>query len=180
MAPVMPAREDVVLVDRRDRATGAMEKQRAHVLGVLHRAISVIVLRGDGTLVLQRRAWTKYHSPGLWTNTCCTHPRLGEPPIDAAHRRLREEMGMACHLVPAFHFIYSADVGDGLWEHELDHVFVGVSDDEPRLNSDEVAEWSAVSEADVRRGVRERPIAFTTWFRILLHELEARPSWRGG
>jgi isopentenyl-diphosphate delta-isomerase len=123
--------EHVVLVDAFDNDIGTMGKMEAHQVGALHRAFSVFVFNSSGELLLQRRAIDKYHSGNLWTNTCCSHPRAGEPTLDAAHRRLREEMGMACDLTDMFSFTYRTEFDDGLIEHEIDHVFVGYSDEAP-------------------------------------------------
>jgi isopentenyl-diphosphate Delta-isomerase len=157
--------EYVILVDAQDREIGQMEKQEAHVKGVLHRAFSVFVFNSAGELILQRRAWGKYHSGGLWTNTCCSHPRPGESVELAAHRRLREEMGFDCELEHAFSFIYEQQVGE-LVEHELDHVFVGRFDGVPEVNPEEVAEWIAVDMEALSLEIEEDPEAFTIWLRI--------------
>ena len=164
---VEESREFVVLVDAHDREIGVCGKLEAHLRGELHRALSVVVVNGRGEWLLHRRAAAKYHSPGLWTNTCCSHPRPGEAPLAAAHRRLREEMGLSCELVPAFHFVYRAEVDGGLVEYELDHVFIGRTDDAPVPNPHEADAVRYVPEADVRAELLRTPEAFTTWFRIL-------------
>jgi isopentenyl-diphosphate delta-isomerase len=158
--------ERVVLVDEQDQPLGEMEKLEAHRQGVLHRAISVFVFNGSGELLLQRRAAHKYHSAGLWTNTCCSHPRPGESVAEAAERRLMEEMGMDCPLTAQFSFVYRAEFEDGLIEHELDHVLTGHSDAEPTMNPDEVAEWRYASIEAVRDEMAAFPERFTPWFRI--------------
>lgn len=163
------SREQVVLVDGDDRAIGRMEKLAAHREGRLHRAFSVFVFDGAGRLLLQRRALGKYHSPGLWSNTCCGHPRPGEDTLAAAQRRLMEEMGLHCELEHVHSFIYRADLGDGLWEHELDHVFVGTTRDEPRPHPDEVAEWRAVPRAALEEELAHAPGGFTVWFPRCVH-----------
>lgn len=165
--------ERVVLVDENDAEVGTLEKQRAHQEGRLHRAFSVFVLNSRGEMLLQRRAAAKYHSPGLWTNTCCSHPRPGEPVDAAARRRLREEMGIDCALTPLFAFTYRAQVGPGLVEHEYDHVFVARHDGDPAPSPDEVDGWRWVPVDQVAREVREHPDAFTPWFRVVF----ARPDW---
>lgn len=163
----------VVLVDESDREVGTMEKLEAHRRGVLHRAVSVVIFDRNGRLLLQRRAATKYHSPGLWANTCCSHPRTGESPLAAAHRRLGEEMGMTCALRRAFAFRYDESVGAGLREHEYDHVFVGSSDAAPQPDPAEVDSWRFVDERTLRDELARSPERFTTWFHILVRHLAA-------
>jgi isopentenyl-diphosphate Delta-isomerase len=165
--------ECVVLVDESDAEVGTLEKQRAHAEGRLHRALSVFVLNARGEMLLQRRASAKYHSGGLWTNACCSHPRPGEPVDVAARRRLREEMGFECPLQPAFAFVYRAEVGDGLVEHEYDHVFLGRYDGEPAPSADEVDDWRWASVQQLADEVAAAPERFTPWFRIVF----ARPDW---
>lgn len=161
-----------------DETLGTMDKLEAHERGVLHRALSVLITRTDGRLLLQRRSLRKYHSGGLWTNATCTHPGLGETPLVAAHRRLWDEMGLRCELKPAFAFVYRAAVGNGLQEHELDHVFLGVTDRAPRPNPEEVADWRWMELASVQALARRAPNAFTPWFLLLLAELDARSLLR--
>jgi isopentenyl-diphosphate delta-isomerase len=151
-------------VDADDRVVGAADKLEAHRTGVLHRAFSVFVFDTQGSLLLQQRARGKYHSGGLWTNTCCGHPRPGEATAAAAARRLREEMGIACAFREAGSFVYRAKVGGGLMEHELDHVFVGRCDREPRPAPTEVAGWRRVALGDLRTELDRAPTRFTTWF----------------
>lgn len=165
--------ERVVLVDENDVQVGTLEKQRAHLEGRLHRALSVFVLNARGQMLLQRRAAAKYHSGGLWTNACCSHPRPGEPVDQAARRRLREEMGIDCALTPLFAFTYRADVGGGLVEHEYDHVFAARWEGDPVPNADEVDGWRWVPVEEVADEVRRRPEAFTPWFRMVFD----RPDW---
>lgn len=169
--------ERVVLVDSDDRPVGELEKMQAHREGLLHRALSVFVFNGNGELLLQRRAHGKYHSGGLWTNTCCSHPRPGEPVGDAAARRLREEMGMDCNLAPRFAFVYRSELDDGLVEHEFDHVFLGTSEAEPDPNPAEVLEWRYVSPDEIRHELERNPGRFTSWFRICFESaVEAAPG----
>jgi isopentenyl-diphosphate delta-isomerase len=163
--------EQVILVDAQDNEIGVMEKQEAHVKGSLHRAFSVFVYNAAGELLLQRRAYHKYHSGGLWTNTCCSHPRPGEANIAAAKRRLREEMGFECTLMKAFSFLYQQEVGE-LTEHELDHVFIGSFDGTPVVNPEEVAEWRYVSMAALEKEMAARPEDFTIWFRLCLDRVK--------
>lgn len=162
--------EQVILVDREDNPVGTMEKMEAHRKGVLHRAFSVFVFTPSGDLILQRRAAHKYHSPGLWTNTCCSHPRPGEDVADAAHRRLVEEMGFDTEIAHAFSFIYKKQVGE-LIEHELDHVFIGEWEGSPELNPDETDAWKAISLPDLEKDVAAHPLHYTEWFRICLEQV---------
>lgn len=163
----------VVLVDRSDTPLGTLEKQQAHREGRLHRAISVIVFNGHGETLLQRRAAAKYHSGGQWANACCSHPRPGEPVADAARRRLAEEMGIDAEVHPAFEFVYRAEVGDALVEHEYDHVFVARWEGEPAPDPEEVEGWRWVPAATLPAAAAEAPSSFTPWFRMIL----ARPDW---
>lgn len=158
--------ENVILVDDADNVIGEMEKMEAHRKGLLHRAFSVFVLDGSNRLLLQRRALGKYHSPGLWTNTCCSHPRTGESVLEAAHRRLKEEMGFDCPLDSVFSFIYHAKFDNGLTEHELDHVLIGFSEEVPVMNTEEVNEYKWMAFSEIAKGIRTNPETFTVWFRI--------------
>jgi isopentenyl-diphosphate Delta-isomerase len=166
--------EQVILVDRDDVQIGVVEKRAAHVSGALHRAFSVFVMDNAGRILLQRRAADKYHSGGLWSNTCCSHPRPGESTATAARRRLLEEMGMLCPLELAFSFIYRADVGGGLIEHEYDHVFLGRFNDDPLPDPSEVSDWRWVEPAALVRAVRQHPLRFTPWFHIAFEQLRDR------
>lgn len=159
-------KEYVILVDRADRFAGQMEKMEAHRKAELHRAFSVFVLNSDDQLILQRRAMKKYHSPGLWTNTCCSHPRPGEETEQAAHRRLQEEMGFDCALEKVFDFVYRADVGKGLTEYEFDHVFFGRFDEVPVINTDEAMDWKSMSLDEIKEDMDRNPADYTIWFRI--------------
>ena len=134
-------KEEVILVDTNDVPLGTMPKMEAHEKAILHRAFSVFILNKEGQLMLQQRALSKYHSPGLWTNTCCSHQRLGETNIEAGTRRLQEEMGFKTPLKELFSFVYKATFDNGLTEHEFDHVMVGHSNIEPTINPDEVESW---------------------------------------
>ncbi len=156
--------EQVILVDSNDTETGVMEKMEAHRKARLHRAVSVFIVNSKGDWLLQRRALEKYHSNGLWTNTCCSHPKPGESSIDAAHRRLMEEMGMKAKLRELFHFIYKEPLDNELTEYELDHVFVGISDDEPNINTDEVLSWKYVNYHTLKQDIEENPENYTVWF----------------
>ncbi|MDO5654888.1 MAG: isopentenyl-diphosphate Delta-isomerase [Flavobacteriaceae bacterium] len=162
--------EKVVLINRNDEVLGLMEKQQAHIAGLLHRAFSVFIFNEKGELLLQQRALEKYHTPGLWTNTCCSHPREGESYLDAANRRLMEEMGIACNLEYLFEFIYKADVGEGLTEHELDTVFRGVYNDEPVINPSEVANYKWMDFEELKKDIVENPERYTPWFKIIFNQ----------
>jgi isopentenyl-diphosphate delta-isomerase len=157
--------DEVVLVNEHDVAIGTMDKLRAHELGVRHRALSVLVHDRRNRLLLHRRASSKYHSGGLWTNTCCSHPRPGEPVHDAAVRRLREEMGISCALMPLFSMRYRARVSERLIESEIVHVFGGCFDGEPEPDPSEVAEWRWTPFAEVASDIDRHPRRYTIWFR---------------
>ncbi len=156
--------EVVVLVDASDIQVGVAPKLLAHQQGALHRAVSVFILNDAGEMLMQRRAEGKYHSGGLWSNACCTHPRPEEMPADAASRRLLEEMGIHCSLEYAFRFLYRATLADGLVEHELDHVFVGTCGGDPEPDADEVGAWRWVALPELERELAEEPARFTAWF----------------
>ena len=162
--------EQVVLVNEQDHVMGTMEKMEAHQKGVLHRAISVFIYNAQDELMLQQRAAHKYHSPLLWTNTCCSHPFENETYQEAAERRLQEEMGFECPLEEKFHFIYKADVGNGLIEHELDHVFVGRFDSIPNLNPDEIAQYEWKNHETILKELEDTPEKYTEWFKIIFKE----------
>lgn len=168
------AEDRVVLVDARDTPTGEAPKLEAHRRGLLHRAFSVFLYDAAGRMLLQQRAHGKYHSGGLWTNTCCSHPRPGEDTPAAAARRLREEMGVDCRLAPAFQFVYHAPFDNGLVEHEYDHVFVGRFDGEPRPDPAEVADWRWAGVDELREELAAAPERFSAWFRIAFEKLHER------
>jgi len=158
--------EQVILVDLDDCEIGVMEKMEAHKQAVLHRAFSVFLFNPQGKMLLQQRALTKYHSAGLWTNTCCSHPRPGEKLDDAVTRRLMEEMGITAKVSKAFDFIYQAELPDHLNEHEFDHVFIGNYDDEVRPNHLEVANFVYQSIEEVAANLQSYPEKYTVWFKI--------------
>lgn len=164
--------DNVVLVDEDDREIGAMPKLDAHRHGLCHRAISVLIRDGVGRLLLQQRAAGKYHSGGLWSNTCCSHPRTGEDSLCAATRRLHEEMGIVTELRPLFSTRYRARVSERLIEDEIVHVLGGISDQAPNPNAAEVAGWCWKTLAEIRLDVRDRPQAYTIWFRHFLEKFE--------
>ena len=163
--------EEVILVDEQDQPIGLMEKQAAHINPHLHRAFSIFLFNSKGELLMQQRALSKYHSPGLWTNTCCSHPRAGETLDDATSRRLMEEMGMTCEMHEVYTFIYKAPVGEGLTEHEFDHVFIGQSDDIPVVNHEEVESWKYMSIIDLKDDIQHHPEQYTEWFKITFEEM---------
>ena len=163
--------ENVILVDEQDQQIGIMEKMAAHIVPRLHRAFSIFIFNSKGELLLQQRALSKYHSPGLWTNTCCSHPRQGESLEDATNRRLMEEMGMTCEMHEVFTFIYQAPVGLGLIEHEFDHVWFGQTDITPVINTDEVESWKYMSLGDIADDMKAHPECYTEWFKISFDEI---------
>jgi len=154
----------VILVNEQDEPIGLMEKMEAHEKGVLHRAFSILIFNSNGEMLLQQRALSKYHSPGLWTNACCSHPRDGETVLEAANRRLSEEMGMQTDLTILTHFIYKADFDNGLTEHELDYVLRGITNDSPLINQEEVHDYRWINTADLSQWVKTSPSDFTVWF----------------
>lgn len=164
--------EHVILVDQDDVEIGTMEKMEAHRKGVLHRAFSVLIFNSKGEMLLQKRARTKYHSGGLWTNACCSHPQSGEKTEQAANRKLMQEMGIDLNPSFAYKFIYHAPLNNNLIEHELDHVFVGHFDGEPRINHEEVEEWKFADLDSVKEDAIKNPGKYTAWFRLLLTHKE--------
>ena len=163
--------EKVILVDKKGREIGQEEKIKTHEQGKLHRAFSVFVFNSKNQLLLQKRAKNKYHSNGLWTNTCCSHPRPGETIEEAAHRRLREEMGFDCELKEAFSFIYKTPFSNGLTENEYDHVFLGKSDSIPIPNPEEVDDWRWVSIEKLKQDLRKRPDNYSYWFKKIIERV---------
>jgi isopentenyl-diphosphate delta-isomerase len=161
--------EYVILVNEADEALGLMEKMAAHEQGMLHRAFSVFLFNDRGELLLQQRALSKYHSGGLWTNTCCSHPRDGETNLQAAQRRLLEEMGVQVPLEHRFQFIYKAHLDQGLTEHELDHVFTGTFNGVPQPDPNEVESWKWMSMDDLQADITYNPQQYTAWFKIILN-----------
>lgn len=159
--------EHVILVDENDTPVGLMEKIEAHEKALLHRAFSVFIFNKKGELMLQQRAVSKYHSPLLWTNTCCSHQREGETNIEAGKRRLQEEMGFSTDLKEVFSFIYKAPFDNGLTEHELDHVMIGYYEDAPKLNKEEAEAYKWMPLEDVKKDIEENPQLYTAWFKII-------------
>jgi isopentenyl-diphosphate delta-isomerase len=164
----------VILVDEQDIPIGLAGKTVAHRMGLLHRALSVVIRNPQGEWLLQQRADAKYHSPGLWTNTCCSHPLSGEESLAAAHRRLKEEMGFDCDIKHEFQFIYRADFDNGLTEHELDHVFTGTWQGTPRPDPNEVKAWRWVHPKALREEIEQNSHHFTFWFPIIVQTLLAK------
>ncbi len=159
--------ERVILVNEKDEKIGLMPKQEAHEKGVLHRAFSVFIFNNNNELMLQQRALHKYHSPGLWTNTCCSHQRDGESSLEAGKRRLSEEMGFVTDLKETTSFIYKAPFDNGLTEHELDHILIGNFEGTPNINKEEVASWKWMDLEEVKKDIKINPKIYTAWFKII-------------
>ena len=164
-------KEEVILVDENDIAIGSMEKLEAHQKGILHRAFSVFIFNSNNELLLQRRALTKYHSSGLWTNTCCSHPQPNEDTLAAANRRLKEEMGMQTSLTHKTSFIYKTNFDNGLTEHEFDHVFIGHTDTNPTINPEEVDSYKWISLEELKASIKTNPELYTSWFKIAMEKV---------
>lgn len=162
--------EQVILVNEKNEKIGLMPKMEAHEKAVLHRAFSVFIFNDKNELMLQQRAFDKYHSPGLWTNTCCSHQRDGESNIEAGKRRLREEMGFVTELKETTSFIYKAPFDNGLTEHEFDHILIGHYNDNPSINPDEVAGWKWMNLEAVKKDIEEHPEIYTAWFIIIFEK----------
>lgn len=158
--------DKVITVNEQNEWTGTMEKLQAHKEGVLHRAFSVFVLNSKNELLLQQRAMGKYHSGGLWSNTCCSHPAPGESTLAGAHRRLVEEMGFDCELEQIFHLRYRSDVGSGLIENEYDHIYIGQYNGEVKLNPIEAMSYKFVSIEEIKTWLKKKPEHFTAWFHL--------------
>ena len=156
---------NVVLVNENDQVVGQMEKLKAHRLGILHRAISVFVFNYNHELLIQQRAFDKYHSRGLWSNSCCSHPYPDEDVVTAGERRLTEEMGMSCVLEQLFHFTYFVELEEGLIENELDHVLIGWSNETPDINADEVCNYRWISIDELKHAIAEQPEQYTFWLK---------------
>ncbi|MGA9589764.1 MAG: isopentenyl-diphosphate Delta-isomerase [Salegentibacter sp.] len=166
-------KEKVILVNEKDEQIGLMEKIEAHEKALLHRAFSVFVFNDKNELMIQQRARSKYHSPGLWTNTCCSHQREGETNIEAGKRRLQEEMGFSTELKDTISFIYKAPFDNGLTEHEFDHILVGNFEGEPNLNPEEVADWKWMSLEAIEEDMEKNPSVYTEWFKIIFDKYYA-------
>jgi isopentenyl-diphosphate delta-isomerase len=163
----------VILVDNKDNQIGVMEKMEAHRRGILHRAISVFIVNSGSKWILQKRAYDKYHSMGLWTNACCTHPGPGESNLDAAKRRLLEEMGINCKLEELFSFIYKEKLDNELTEYEFDHVFFGIYDDDPVINTSEVDDWERISFHELHLDLQNNPDNYTCWFKEIYQDVHS-------
>jgi isopentenyl-diphosphate delta-isomerase len=166
----------VILVDGNDNQIGISGKMEAHKKALLHRAVSVFLVNTKREWILQRRAFNKYHSNGLWTNTCCTHPGPGESSLESARCRLKEEMGIECNLVELFTFTYKEKLDNELTENEFDHVFFGISDKDPVINISEVEEWKAVSYNDMHNDILKNPAGYTYWFKEIYEKVNLHIS----
>jgi isopentenyl-diphosphate delta-isomerase len=164
--------EQVILVNEQDEALGAMEKMEAHRKGLMHRAFSVFIFNSKGEMLLQQRAFSKYHSGGLWTNACCSHPHPGEEVNEAATRRLMEEMGFETPLKKIFEFVYKAEFGNGLTEHEFDHVFAGQYDGVIGFNKEEVNDFCFKDLDDIKKSMKTHPQKYTAWFHLAFPGME--------
>lgn len=163
----------IILVDHTDTETGIMEKMEAHRKGLLHRAISVFIVNTKGEWLLHRRAIDKYHSSGLWTNASCSHPYPDETNLEAAHRRLKEEMGMCCHLNELFSFTYKEKLDNELTEHEYDHVFLGITDEKPIINTVEVMDYKYLFYNDLKNDIEKYPLGYTVWFKKIVEKVNS-------
>ena len=171
---------ELILVDGHDRPVGVMEKMEVHRQALLHRAFSIFIFNSKGEMLLQKRAAVKYHSPGLWTNACCSHPAPGQTTEEAAQKRLQEEMGFSIPLQKAFSFIYKAEFDNGLTEHEFDHVFTGIYDGAVSPAPEEVSDYCYRNMDTIRNAMANDPDAYTAWFRIAFPKLEIYLSQNNG
>jgi len=162
---------EIILVDENDNQIGTSEKLKAHQEAKLHRAFSIFVFNEKNELLLQKRAATKYHSPNLWTNTCCSHPRPGKNLIAEAKKRLIEEMGFECDLKESFSFVYKANLGD-LTEYEFDHVLFGHFSGNPFPNKEEAADWKWMSLVELKKDIKKNPQNYTSWFKIIFDKIK--------
>ena len=166
--------EEIILVDENDKEVGIGEKLEVHRQGKLHRAFSILIFNSKGEILIQKRPRSKYHSAGLWSNTCCSHPRSNETLKEAVNRRLKEEMGIEgveCQLKEIFSFVYRVDLGN-LTEYELDHVFIGEFDGTPKPDKREVEDWKWISPRELRKDIKENSEKYTYWFKIILDKAE--------
>lgn len=163
--------EQVILVDSSDNELGLMAKMEAHRKGLLHRAFSICLFNDDGEMLIQKRSNLKYHSPGLWTNACCSHPRSGETVMEAANRRLKEELGIQANLEKAFSFIYKTRLDHDMIEHEYDHVLLGRFNGTPKVNPEEVASWKYMKIEAILNEMKLQPALWTEWFKIIMPKI---------
>lgn len=164
---------DVILVDEQDQPVGSMEKMEVHQKALLHRAFSIFIFNSRGEMLLHKRADKKYHSGGLWTNACCSHPRPGEDTLAAAEKRLHEEMGIVTPLTKAFEFVYRAGFDNGLTEYEFDHVFVGAYNGEIFPDGEEVSDYCFKTIDEIKSSIQSHPQKYTEWFKIAFPKMEA-------
>lgn len=169
--------DHVILVNEKDETLGSMPKLEAHRKGLLHRAFSVFLFNSNGELLLQQRALDKYHSPGLWSNSCCSHPLPGEETEAAALRRLKEEMGLTAELRYLFSFTYKIAFDNGLTEHEFDHVFTGVCDESPAIDKTEIENWKYMAVPELLDDIKNNPHSYTDWFKLLLRKVLESTSY---
>jgi isopentenyl-diphosphate Delta-isomerase len=167
----MKTQNDIILVSENDTPVGESSKEEAHKRGLLHRCFSVFILNNKNELLLQQRALDKYHSPGLWTNACCSHPKPGEETIDAAHRRLQEEMGFNCDLEEIFSFVYRAEFENNLIEHEFDHVYLGYYDGKISPEISEVADYKWIDLETLEADIQNNPSLYTAWLKICFEKV---------
>lgn len=158
--------EKVILVNKKDEPIGLMDKLEAHEKGILHRAVSVFIFNTNNQLLIQRRSLNKYHTPGIWSNTACSHPKKNESTISCAKRRLFEEMGIIAKIRPVFNFLYKAELSNTITEHELDHVFIGFSNKKPNSNPQEVCDWKYIDETSLKILLNDSSDSFSAWFKI--------------
>jgi isopentenyl-diphosphate delta-isomerase len=168
----MKEEDKIILVNEHDDMIGAMDKMEAHKQGLLHRAFSIFIFNGKGEMLLQQRALTKYHSAGLWTNACCSHPIPGEKLQEAAERRLMEELGFETPIEKIFDFVYKAEFDNGLIEHEFDHVFAGEYEGEINVDPGEVQDYTYIEVASIKNMLQQTPQKFTAWFHIAFPKIE--------
>lgn len=164
--------ENIIAVDDLDKEIGSIEKMEAHYKGILHRAFSILIFNSKNQLLLQKRSEQKYHSPGLWTNTCCSHPKYGENLQDVIYRRLQEEMGFTCKLTEIFSFVYKVQLENNLFENEYDHVYFGIYDGEVVINKHEVKDYKWVDINEVKSHIISNPQLYTYWFKYLFNRAE--------
>ena len=163
----------LITVDAEDNVIGEIAKLEGHRKGILHRAFSIFIFNPEGKWLMQQRAFNKYHSGGLWTNTCCSHPHPGQLTEEAAINRLYEEMGIWCNIQHIFEFTYKASFGNGLTEYEYDHIFTGVTDTLPEINKEEVHSYKFMSFEEIKTEVEENPDHFTEWFKIIYEKVNS-------